>query len=610
MCGIAGYIGRRFIPDSTAYGCQSLMAKRGPDGQGLYRHEKEDRHALLVHTRLAIIDLDDRAGQPFVYGGCTLCCNGELYNYIEIRKSLEDDGHIFTTLSDTEVLHKALQFKGEKILDEFEGMWAFAFYRETNGSLFLCRDRFGEKPLYFHRAPDGFYFSSTPKALFALLGYRLPVNETHLRRFLVNGYKSLYKKSDTFFEGMEEVPAGHILEVDHKQGICQRAYWNFSADSEDENLSFDEASDMVRERVVRSVCLRLRSDVPLAFCMSGGVDSNSLISVAKRVLDYDVHGFTIVNKDARYEENEMVDAAVRGLGIRHTAVPLSTENFLHKLRRLVSAHDAPVYTISYYVHWLLMEQIKAAGYKISVSGTGADELFSGYYDHHLFYLASIQGDSRLHKLSRANWLKYVAPIVRNPFLKDPERFIREPDFREHMCLGAEDFSGRLSEPFVEDFEDQDYTRLLLRKRMLNELFQEVVPVILHEDDANAMDHSIENRSPFLDRDLFEISLRIPTRHLVQDGMAKAVLRKAMRGIVPDDILDARRKVGFNAPIMDLLDVSDSEVREELLAESPIFDIVRRESIQSLLGRDWLPNNESKFLFSFLSVKMFCEDYAY
>jgi len=343
--------------------------------------------------------------------------------------------------------------------------------------------------------------------------------------------------------------------------------------------------------------------------MSGGVDSNSLISIASRELGCDVHGFTIVNTDARYEEQDLVNHAVQELGIRHTPVHLSTENFLSNLRGLVHAHDAPVSTISYYVHWLLMEQIRKSGYKISISGTGADELFTGYYDHHLFYLASIHENPELFETSTANWRKHVAPIVRNPFLQDPERFVKNPDSRDHIYLNNDVFAQRLHTPFFELFQEKEFSGRLLRKRMLNEMFEEVIPVILHEDDANAMVHSIENRSPFLDRTLFETSIQIPTRHLIQDGKTKSVLRDAMQGVVPDEILECRRKVGFNAPILDLLDVRSPKIRDELLADSPVYELVRREAIETLLLQDNQPNSESKFLFSFLGVKMFMERFG-
>jgi asparagine synthase (glutamine-hydrolysing) len=203
----------------------------------------------------------------------------------------------------------------------------------------------------------------------------------------------------------------------------------------------------------------------------------------------------------------------------------------------------------------------------------------------------------------------VLPIVRNPHLRDPELFVRDPQFREHIYMDADGFAAYLTAPWAEGFAEERFATRLLRNRMLNELFRETIPVILHEDDLNAMYWSIENRSPFLDRDLFEFCQSIPTRHLVRDGRAKAVLRDAMRGLVPQALLDNRRKVGFNAPIFDFLDVRDPAVRREVLAESPVFDLIRREKIEALIARPDLPNSESKFLFYFLNAKLFLEEFG-
>ena len=181
--------------------------------------------------------------------------------------------------------------------------------------------------------------------------------------------------------------------------------------------------------------------------------------------------------------------------------------------------------------------------------------------------------------------------------------------REHIFFDADAFAEFLIEPWREPFTEQRYCDGLLRNRMLNELFHEAVPPILHEDDHNAMSQSIENRSPFLDRELFDLSQRIPTRHLISNGYAKAVLRQAMRGIVPDRILDERRKVGFNASINSFIDFTDDEVRSAILDDSPIFDHVRKEKIESLLTQNPLPNSKSKFLFYFLSSKMFVEEFG-
>jgi asparagine synthase (glutamine-hydrolysing) len=188
-------------------------------------------------------------------------------------------------------------------------------------------------------------------------------------------------------------------------------------------------------------------------------------------------------------------------------------------------------------------------------------------------------------------------------------FIKDPSFRDHIFLDAAGFAEYLKHNWSEAFSEHHFTDSLLRNRTMNELFHEAIPVILHEDDLNAMYFSIENRSPFLDRELFEFCHRIPTKHLIRDAMAKAVLRDSMRGIVPERVLDSRRKVGFNAPIFSFLDVHDPEVRSYLLDASPIFEHVRREKIEELISKPDLPNSESKFLYYFLNSKMFLEEFA-
>ncbi|MBI5726150.1 MAG: asparagine synthase (glutamine-hydrolyzing) [Planctomycetes bacterium] len=607
MCGIAGYFGTRKIGRAAIDGCLKLMGRRGPDYAGFRQFVNQTgRNVCLLHSRLSILDLDPRSNQPFNVADKWLVFNGELYNYVERKAELSAMGEKFQTTSDTEVLIHCIRRQGLAVLDKCEGMWAFAYYDQADGALALCRDRFGEKPLYYYQDDAGLYFGSEVKFIHALLGRRLAVNIDHLYRYIVNGYKALYKEDKTFFVGLKEVPSAGLLKIDAAGNVSRSSYWRPRLAVQD-GMTRQDAIEGARKRLFRAVEIRLRADVPLAFCMSGGVDSNSLISIAKNIFGYDVHGFTIVNSDARYEEQDMVDYAVRQLKIKHTPIPVNTSSFLSKLRELVKYHDSPVYTISYYAHWLLMESIHANGYRISVSGTAADELFSGYYDHHVMYLAGVKNDPALHEASLLAWEKHVKPIVRNRYLSDPEMFVRDRDFRGHIYLDADDFASYLHKPWAESFAESNYAAGLLQNRMLNELFNEAVPVILHEDDLNAMYYSIENRSPFLDRDLMEFCFSIPPRHLVRDGCAKSVLRDSMAGIVPQAILDNRRKVGFNAPIFSFLDVRDPAVRSELLADGPIWGHIRKDKIEKIIEKPDLPNSESKFLFYFLSSKMFLEE---
>ena len=609
MCGIAGILSNTPLEANRAKACLAHLRHRGPDHQEEHPFKMGRKALSLLHARLSIIDLNERSDQPFHLNQKWLVFNGEIFNYREIREDLKTEGHIFTTDSDTEVLARTIEAWGWEGLDKLEGMWAFAMFDEADQKLYLCRDRFGEKPLFLRRLQDGaISFASEIGALSTLTGERFRINEDQVLRYLVNGYKSLKKQKTQFFHGVEEVAAGTVMRIDENGHDHTWHYWqpNFN---QEPDMSFEEAVSGVRSHLIEAVDVRLRADVPLAFCMSGGVDSNALISIAKKIHGYDVHGFTILNTDARYEEKDLIDAAVSQLGVRNTSIKPDTQDFLERLKSLIKSRHAPVLTISYYVQWLLYEALSKAGYKASVSGTAADELFSGYYDHHALYLHAIQNDTSMFGPALAAWQKHIAPIVRNPILQDPRVFIKNPLERRHINLDADVFSSFLVKPWKDAFREVFFTPDLMRNRMANELFEEVIPVILHEDDHNAMMHSVENRSPFLDRRLFDFSTRIPTRHLLKEGRTKAVLREAMRGIAPDQILDNRRKVGFNAPILELVDVNDQPTRNWLLDDSPIFDLLDRTAIKNLIDQDALTNSRSKFLFSFINAKIFLEEFV-
>ena len=213
MCGIAGHIGTQAIDEERTAAALGLMMNRGPDHQDSVAFRHGDLHVSLLHSRLSIIDLEPRSDQPFTIGDCTLVFNGEIYNYIELRQRLRARGVSFRTESDTEVLLQSYLTFGADCVSDFEGMWAFAIYDRRSGVLLLSRDRFAEKPLYYAQTGRGVFFGSEVKFIRALMGRRPPPNLRHLSRYLVNGYKSLYKTSDTFFEGVCEVPYATALSI-------------------------------------------------------------------------------------------------------------------------------------------------------------------------------------------------------------------------------------------------------------------------------------------------------------------------------------------------------------------------------------------------------------
>ena len=605
MCGISGYIGKKRIKEQTIHKTLSLMKNRGPDYQDYRYIENNEIRIYLLHSRLSIIDLDERANQPYTLDNCTLIFNGEIYNYVELKEDLEKQGIRCETASDTEVLLRYYILYGEDCVNYFEGMWAFAVYDEGNRKLFLSRDRFAEKPLYYCQTEDGYYFGSEIKFIKLLRGESLGVNQRHLLRYLVQGYKSLYKTNETFFNDIREIKYATNLVVNPDLEIRSYRYWEPSCEI-DEKMTLDDAVQGTRQRLLESVRLRLRSDVPLAFCLSGGVDSASIVSIAANVFNYDVSSFSIIDSDERYNEYDNIKATIDHTNCKSTLIELSHANSLSRLQELIEYHDMPVATITYFVHSMLSEQISKNGYRVAFSGTSADELFTGYYDHFLLYLNAVN-DNPKHAEYLKDWNDNIQQYVRNPILRNPNLYRDTPHYREHVYDNSLEFAGLLKVPFDEIFTEECFTENLLRNRMMNELFHEATPLILHEDDLNSMFYSIENRSPYLDSKLFRFAYSIPNEYLIQNGYGKYVLREAMKGILNDKVRLDRQKKGFNASINSLFDFSDREtVAYFLEPESPIFELIDRESVSEMLNLNPAPNHYSKFLFNFINAKMFLE----
>ncbi|CCQ73071.1 asparagine synthase (glutamine-hydrolyzing) [Magnetospira sp. QH-2] len=603
MCGLAGIISDEPVSPGVLSMTLAALQHRGPDGNGAIQSAFSQRHLALLHTRLAIIDPDDRAAQPFRRAGLNLVYNGEIYNYIELRRELEALGHRFTTRSDTEVILEAYRAWGADCVKRFDGMWALALHDEERGILWLSRDRFGEKPLYWMRQGRTLVFGSEVRALFTLSGHRPEPDRDRLRAYLVNGYKSLFKRSDSWFEGVYALPPGHSAVVDASARVEPTRYWTLT--HAPRTLSLGDLVEGTREKLIDGVTRRLRADVPLAFCLSGGIDSGTIAALAAKYGNTPIHAFSIVDRDPRYDERDTMMETVKSIGCRHTVIAPGTSGFIERLAAQIESRDAPVSTISYYVHGFLSEAIAGAGYKVALSGTGADELFTGYYDHYNFWLAGMKDRDDFPALL-ADWRSGYGRMVRNPILKDPHVIIGDPGCRRHIYLDNHVYNRFMRDPIAETFTETAFCTDGLRNRMMNELFEEVVPVILEEDDRNSMGVSIENRSPFLDHRLAEFAYSIPGEYLVQDGFLKWVLRAAGEGVLPDAVRLDRRKRGFNAAIDTMLDRSDPTVRERLLSDGPIFDLVNRALFTNFLDQDMSDADRSKFLFRFLSTRLFLD----
>lgn len=606
MCGIAGFLGTVRPSDRSVECALGRMRQRGPDLQTYASYAVPgEQTLLLLHSRLSILDLDPRSNQPFEEAGCSLVFNGEIYNYLELRQKLEQRGVVFRTESDTEVLLKTYLEFGEQGLEQFEGMWAFALWDRRRAKLLLSRDRFGEKPLYLWFRPEGVYFASETAILRELPASKPDVNRRQIVRYLAQGYKALYKHRETFYEGVQEFPAGHYGWLDSDRIQTER-FW-IPQWKANEAMTLEEAIEGTRERLLESVRLRLRSDVPLAFCLSGGVDSAALVSIAAKEFGVRPAVFSIIDQDERYNERDNIEATVADTGVDAHYLEVSRDHTLDRLRALVRYHDAPVATITFFVHSMISEAVAQSGCRVVFSGTSADELFTGYYDHYLLHLQALEGRDGYDEALQ-DWQTHILRFVRNPILQNPRLYTEQPSFREHVYDHVEEFLGFLQADWrPEPFSEENYTTPMLRNRMLNELFHEATPVILHEDDLNSMFYSLENRSPYLDSRLFAFAGSIPTRHLIRDGYAKFVLREAVKGILNEQVRLDRRKKGFNASINSVFDLRCPEFRSWLLEpSSELASILDMRKLEKLLDLESAPNHYSKFLFNVINARIFLE----
>lgn len=606
MCGIAGYIGKEPISKERIDKTLSLMKSRGPNCQKFVKDRFEDNEVTFLHSRLSIIDIDKRSDQPFGKDNLLIIFNGEIYNFIEVRKNLVNKGHNFQTNSDTEVIIETYKRYQEKCVDFFEGMWAFVIYDKKNNNFFFSRDRLGEKPLYILENDNSIHFGSEIKFIFSLFGKSTGINLKKIKESLVCGFRSNFKKRDSFFNRVKELTPGTNMTI--KSGLKKKTnkYWSvkFLPENKPKKLIYEK----VEELLLRSVKLRLRSDIPIAFCLSGGIDSSTLVAMANKIVGSDITTFSIIDNDERYDESENIKKIVDHINCKNITIRTSKTDFIPKMEKIISYYYSPVPTISYYVHNQLCQRIKEEGFSVVISGTGADEIFTGYYDHYLFWLYEMRDNE--------NFMRFVEEMkngyglyINNPLLKDPLKIIKNKNYSDHLYQSLEVFQNLIKKKSKYRFKDKSFCKDMLRNRMLNELLEEIVPVILFSDDLNCMMHSIENRSPYLDKELVSYMYTIHSKDLIQDGFQKFLLRKTSKNYLPQSIVNSKKKVGFNASINSLIDLNDKNNIDWLLNDSPIYEIIDKKKLKKLLIKDFSGNDYSKFLFSFISSKIFMENFS-
>ena len=558
MCGIAGIIGKQIVNQSALLSMSAVQAHRGPDGQGMWF--SPDGKIALGHRRLAIIDLSERAGQPMVdvSGRYVITYNGEIYNYIELRDDLKRTGSIFRSDSDTEVILEAYKQWGEACLDRFNGMFAFAIYDTIDQRLFCARDRYGEKPFLFVAQTNFFSFASEYKALLQLEEVPLEYDEFRLLRGLHNASTGLDANSDTVFPVIRQLRPAEKLTLDVSTLDYQiEKYWDVRIDPNLARVSEQEAFERFRELLTDSVWIRMRSDVPVGSCLSGGLDSSAIVCIARRLLggEAEYHTFTGRFPGTPADEWEYGREVVEHTNVVSHVIEPTAERFAEELPDFMWYNELPVGSSSQYAQWCVFRLAREHGVTVLLDGQGGDEMLGGYEQYFQHYVASLKeaGDTRrLERELSEIWGRYplaLVPPLRS--LRDQVPFpIRHTIARltgkgTNLLYGIKPYIARrllkVNAPI------RDFRFNTLASALYQDTFIMSLHTLLRYGDRNSMAHSREVRLPFCDHRIAELVFSLPPWYLMGEVQTKRILRESMRGILPEKIRTRWNKQGFRPP---------------------------------------------------------------
>lgn len=553
VCGISGFWGP---PDNDLLTVMTgVICHRGPDDDGF----AETDAASLGSRRLSIIDL---AGghQPMSSpdGRVQIAYNGEVYNYRELRAELRREGCTFETDSDTEVVLRAYEVWGTDAFARLNGMWGLAIIdQREEPRLVLCRDHFGIKPLYWTRAGDRILFSSEIKGLLQDSSVEAKVNEQRLYEYLAYGLHE--HDTETFFSDIHQLAQATYAVVDGS-GMSEHRYWTPRLRTDG-----DASPATFRRLFERSVARRLVADVPVGTCLSGGLDSSSIVAVMSRQLaehtpDAASMGdrlktFSAVFPDDPIDEREYIDVVLDATNAEGNFVAPTSAQFIEELPRFVWYLEEPMVSTGPYAQWCVM-RLAAGKVKVLLDGQGGDELLAGYTPYQYIYLRELLRHGRYLAFAREAFQArdVLMPLIRRT-LGNRRRAL---DVRS---LLSRDFRSRVKRPTDPRVRDD------LKLRLLQDLTAYSLPSLLRYDDRNSMAHSVESRVPFLDQELVDHVLTLPPEALVRNGWSRAIFRDAMKGTLPEKIRRRRWKVGFTTPEMRWIRAQRPFFEEILASES-------------------------------------------
>lgn len=560
MCGIAGAFSKTPVPASTLQRVLARMLHRGPDGGGEWSCTSTEGWSLwLGHRRLSIIDLTNAGHQPMVDStrSMVLTYNGEIYNYLELREELSKEGVSFTGHSDSEVLLESYKTWGEACLDKLNGMFSFAIWDGQRKRLFAARDRFGEKPFLFVSKPDFFAFASEFKAILAFPQVSTDYDELALIEF---GYNQGNDGGGrTPFREVLQLRPGEALTIEPGNSLTPsiRRWYNpkirhFGAGVPDQEI-FAE----FRELLIDAVRLRLRSDVPLGSCLSGGLDSSAIVCIARQLIgkDAEYNTFTGVFPNSNADESRyagIVTAQART--IAHEVEP-SVQRFLQEAEEFIWLNELPVGSTSQFAQWCVFSKAKQIGVTVLLDGQGADEVLGGYEQYFDDYLKSIDPINQQSRLKDERGLiKARYPMALSPTrnrIRDRLPFRLRHLVANRLNTGSSylfglqpDIANKIRVQRAESLHSRNTP---LHTALYSDSFGGFLTTLLRYGDRNSMAHSREVRLPFCDHRIAEFSLGVPPEILMGKVQTKRLLRESMRGILPEEIRTRWNKQGFRPP---------------------------------------------------------------
>lgn len=549
MCGIAGFCnGQMGRAEAEALLGKMLAAThhRGPDFTGT----KLLAPAYLGHNRLSIIDLSPAGNQPMNHFGLDIVFNGEIYNYLEIKKELEALGLRFSSSSDTEVILAAYKQWGNDCVKRFMGMWAFAIWDAASQVLFCSRDRFGIKPFYYIHNGGSFYFASEYKPLKQTPAYTNKLNQAQVSRALQLGW--LAYRDETFFECIKALPPAHNLVFSNGRAEVSR-YWDIDFSRHAEG-SFEQKREKFKALLDDSIKLHLRSDVPVAATLSGGIDSSTIVSkVATMYPSQLFKTFSVYYEGAdSVDERPFIREVVNKYrnSLQDFYYSPSDKEITEEFHNAVHHSDVPVAGSSFFSQYFVMKLIASQGIKVVLSGQGADDFLGGYM--HSFYrlFADLMRKAQLGKLFREMGdHRRMQSFSAGKMIDLTGKSILSAIMKEEALYNLE---YRKYFPFLSKHRGNDVilgdkgdTRLNAFLYQL--MFHTSLPTLLHYEDRNSMAFSIESRVPFLDHRLVEYGFSLSNEDKIQKGVSKFILREAAKDVLPAAIYDRKDKKGFVTP---------------------------------------------------------------